>query len=51
MEIYNFSLCKEVKDNHLNVVLCNNRADTVCDAMSPVCTCAVKHHLFFSLSP
>lgn len=21
MQIYNFSLCKEVKDNHLNVVL------------------------------
>lgn len=41
--IYNFSLCKEVKDNHLNVALCNNRSD----AESLVHTRAVKRHLAF----
>lgn len=41
MQIYNFSLCKEVKDNHLNVVLWDNRTDTVSDAESSMCTCAV----------
>lgn len=41
--ICNFSLCKEVKDNHLNVALCNNRSD----AESLVHTRAVKQHLAF----
>lgn len=36
--IFNFSLCKEVKDNHLNVVLWDDRTDTVGDAKSSMCT-------------
>lgn len=38
MEIYNFSLCKEVKDNHLNVV-----------AESFMFTCAVNRRIPVSL--
>lgn len=34
MQIYNFSLCKEVKDNHLNVVL---RQSTQSVMQSPLC--------------
>lgn len=34
MEIYNFSLCKEVKDNHLYVVLRDDRTYTARDAES-----------------
>lgn len=49
--IYNFSLCKEVKDNHLNVVFRDNRTDTVCDAESSMCTCAVKQLLIPPFRP
>lgn len=30
--MYNFSLCKEVKDNHLNVVLRDNTTDAILDS-------------------
>lgn len=48
MQIYNFSLCKDVKDNHLNVVcVFETKEQTACGAETSARACAVLETPYF----
>ena len=51
MQIYNFSLCKEVKDNHLNVVLLRQTEQTLSATPSPPCVHVQYNNFSPSLGP